>query len=96
MALKILIYILFLIVILLCIFSVYEYIHYRKLYIDVTDNVSNIFDGFRKEAVALQNMGKQLNEFTTRTHKEIDDFKKEVRGNVKEIEQKVRNGGYKR
>lgn len=95
MALKMLIYILFVIVILLCIFSVYEFIHYRKLYIEVTENVSSIFEGFKKEAVALQNMGKQLTEFTSKTHKEIDEFKKEVRGNMKEIETKVKNGGYK-
>ena len=95
MALKMLIYILFVIVILLCIFSVYEFIHYRNLYIEVTENVSSIFEGFKKEAVALQNMGKQLTEFTSKTHKEIDEFKKEVRGNMKEIETKVKNGGYK-
>ena len=86
MELKLLIYILFVLVILLSIFSVYEFVHYRKLYVDVTDNVSSIFEGFKKQMLAIQNLTKQMIEFTNKTNKSIDDIKKDVRLNAKEIE----------
>ena len=49
-------------------------------------NVSSIFEGFKKQMLAIQNLTKQMIEFTNKTNKSIDDIKKDVRLNAKEIE----------